>query len=156
MFSTGDIIELAIQIERNAEAICRRALKNKIDPLLASLLEWMADEELKHIEWFKGLKESAQILKQNSQLEKIGKDLLSSVLGKQSFSLSDADLTQVNQINALITLLIEFEDDTVLFYEMIKSVVSDPKTSMVLDMIIQEETQHKKKLQKHLEKSEVQ
>jgi rubrerythrin len=156
MFSTGDIIELAIQIERNAEAICRRALKKKIDPLLASLLEWMADEELKHIEWFQGLKESAQILKQNSQLEKIGKDLLSSVLGKQSFSLSDADFTQVNQINDLIALLIEFEDDTVLFYEMIKSVVSDPKTSMYLDMIIQEETQHKKKLQEHLEECEVQ
>ena len=155
MFSTGVIIELAIQIERNAETICRRALKNKIDPLLASLLEWMADEELKHIEWFQGLKESAQILKQNSQLEKIGKDLLSSVLGTQSFSLSDADLTQVNQINDLIALLIEFEDDTVLFYEMIKSVVSDPKTSMYLDMIIQEETQHKKGLQEHLEKCAV-
>ena len=156
MFSTEDIIELAIQIERNAEAICRRALKKKIEPSLAYLLEWMADEELKHIEWFNGLKESAQILKQNSQLEEMGRDLLNAVLGKQSFSLSDADLTQVNQINALITLLIEFEDDTVLFYEMIKSVVSDPKTSMVLDMVIQEEIQHKKKLQKLLEKCEVQ
>lgn len=155
MFSIGDIIELAIQIERNGEAICRRALKECNDLALVSLFTWMADEEVKHIEWFKGLKESAQLSNQNSQLEKIGQELLSTVLGKQSFSLSDTDFTQVNQVNDLIALLIEFESDTVLFYEMIKSVVKDQKIVMYLDMIIQEETQHKKRLQEHLENCEV-
>ena len=156
MFTMDDLLEIAIKMEKNGETIYKSSADKLDDQRLKNTMEWMADEELKHIEWFKGLKESARILKQNSQLEKMGKDLLSSVLGKQSFSLSDADFTQVDQINDLITLLIEFEDDTVLFYEMIKSVVSDPKTSMYLDMIIQEETQHKKRLQEHLEKCEVQ
>ena len=152
MFSIGDIIELAIQIEQNGEAICRQALKKNIASSLASLFAWMADEEVKHIEWFKSLKASAQISGPNSQLEKMGRDLLSSVLGKQSFSLSDAKLTRLKQITDLISLLIEFENDTILFYEMIKSVVTDRKTLNYLDMIIKEEIRHKSQLQGYLEK----
>ena len=152
MFSIGDIIELAIQIEQNGEAICRQVLKKNMDPHLASLFAWMADEEIKHIEWLRSLKDTARISDQNSQLEKMGRDLLNAVLGKQSFSLSDTDLTCIKQDNDLISLLIDFENDTILFYEMIKSVVTDHNTVEYLDMIIKEETQHKSKLQEHLDK----
>ncbi len=150
MFSIGDIIELAIQIEQNGEAICRQVLKKNMEPQLASLFAWMAEEEIKHIEWFKSLKATARISEQNPQLEKMGRDLLNAVLGKQSFSLGDTDLTCINQIKDLIALLIDFENDTILFYEMIKSVVTDHKTIEYLDMIIKEENQHKNKLQEYL------
>ena len=152
MFSIEDIIELAIQIERNGEAVCRRALEGNIDPSLAALFAWMAEEEKKHIKWFKRLKKTTQSHDQNARLEKMGRELLNDVLGKQSFSLSDIDFSQVKQVKDLVALLIDFESDTVLFYEMIQAVVSDPEALKYLDMIIDEELQHKNKLQAYLEK----
>ena len=151
MFSIQDIIELAIQIERNGENTCRQALKKNIDPALADLFKWMAEEELKHIEWFKRLDKINQTSIQDSQLEKMGRALLSDILGDQGFSLSDADLTQIHQLDKLVSLLIEFENDTVLFYEMIRSVVSDQEALKYLDMIIEEENQHAKRLRKYIE-----
>lgn len=156
MFSIEDIIELAIQIERNGEAVCRSLLaKNNIDPSLASVFAWMADEEKKHVKWFKSLKKTIKTHGENTQLEKMGRDLLTDVLGKQSFSLGEVDFSQIEQVKDLIALLIDFENDTVLFYEMIRTVVSDAETLKYLDIIIEEELQHKQKLQAYLEKGQV-
>jgi len=152
MFSIEDIIELAIQIEQNGEAVCRSLQEKSVEPSLASIFSWMADEEGKHAKWFKGLKKTIQVHDENTQLEKMGRDLLQDVLGKQSFSLGEIDLSQVKQVDELIALLIDFESDTVLFYEMIQAVVSDPETSKCLEIIIKEEQGHKEKLRAYLEK----
>jgi len=45
MFLIGDIIELAIQIEQNAEKVYRNALIKIADPKFVSILQWLADEE---------------------------------------------------------------------------------------------------------------
>jgi rubrerythrin len=155
MFSIEDIIELAIQIEQNGKAVCCNALKKNIDPSLADLFAWMADEEQKHIQWLEGLKKTTQLKEQDPQLEKMGRELLHDVLGKQSFSLGEIDFSQVKQVKDLIALLIDFEKDTVLFYEMIRAVVSDSETLKYLDMIIKEERQHQQKLQAYLEKKRI-
>jgi len=155
MFSIEDIIELAIQIERNGEAVCRNLLKKNIEPSLAHIFAWMAEEEKNHVEWFEGLKDTIQAHDENSHLEEMGRELLNDVLGTQSFSLGEMDLSQVEQVNDLIALLIDFEGDTVLFYEMIRTVVSDPNTLEYLDIIIKEEKKHKEKLQAYLEKGRI-
>lgn len=152
MFSIEDIIELAIQIERNGEAVCRRALEKDIDPPLAALFAWMAEEEKKHVKWFKGLKKTITVHDEDTRLEKMGRELLHDVLGKQSFSLGEIDFSQIEQVNNLLELLIDFENDTVLFYEMIRAVVSDADTLKYLDLIIEEEIKHKQKLRAYLDK----
>jgi rubrerythrin len=48
LFSTDEILDLAVQIERNGEAVYRDAIGLLSDPELVSLLGWMADEEAKH------------------------------------------------------------------------------------------------------------
>jgi len=50
MFLTGDIIELAIQIEQNAEKVYRNAQKKISDPKFVAVLQWLADEETQHIQ----------------------------------------------------------------------------------------------------------
>ena len=50
MFLTGDIIELAIQIEQNAEKVYRNAQKKISDPKFVVVLQWLADEETQHIQ----------------------------------------------------------------------------------------------------------
>ena len=155
MFSIQDIIELAIQIERNGEAVCRSLLEKNIDPSLARIFAWMAEEEKSHVKWFEGLKETIRPHDENSHLEEMGRELLNDVLGAQSFTLGEIDLSRVEQVNDLIALLIDFEGDTVLFYEMNRTVVSDPETLEYLDIIIKEEKKHKEKLQAYLQKGRV-
>lgn len=146
MFTTQDIVDLAIQIERNGERFCRDALNLNLSKELADLLRWMADEELQHIEWFKNLKQGLTGTIQDTQIEKQSREMLSSILGDQQFSLADLDFNSEKDVNALLARLIEFEEDTVLFYEMIKTVVSDESVLKFLDLIIKEEKQHSRKL----------
>lgn len=153
MFSIADIIEMAIQIEKNGESVCRKVLAKNVDPDLASLFEWMAEQESNHVKWFQKLKRTTVASNLNSQLEKMGRSLLRDILGEQGFSLSDADFSKIKTKKDLISLLIEFENDTILFYEMIKTVVDDQTTLTYLDMIIEEERKHSNELQAYLENS---
>jgi rubrerythrin len=63
MFLIGDIIELAIQIEKNAEQVYRNALKKISDPKFVSILQWLADEEFEHARWFRQLEHTEKIKK---------------------------------------------------------------------------------------------
>ena len=142
MFSAAEIIDFAIQIEKNGENLCREVAQKKIDPEFASLLEWMAEQETQHIKWFSDLRLKINIPGNFSRLEQFGKTLLRDVLGDQSFSLRDADFSNIQDLKELLSLLIEFEQDTVLFYEMLHTAVEDKKTILLLDKIIAEENQH--------------
>jgi rubrerythrin len=84
MFSMGDIIDLAIQIETNAESVYRNALKIISDPALISILRWLADEEFEHAKWFRQLKAMTQSEIKDPVVEAMGKSLLGDVLGRQS------------------------------------------------------------------------
>ena len=55
MFSTGEILDLAVQIEQNGEAVYRDAIGLLSDPELVFMLGWMADEEARHAKWFADL-----------------------------------------------------------------------------------------------------
>jgi rubrerythrin len=68
--------------------------------------------------------------------------ILQSILGDQSFSLKEADLSKIDGVEALIQLAIEFEKDSILFYEMIGSFIEDSETSEKLNEIIAEENRH--------------
>ena len=120
MFLIGDIIELAIQIEQNAEAVYRNALKKISDPKLVSILQWLADEEVEHAKWFRQLKKTANTTVKDSTVEAMGKSILSDVLGSQSFSLKEADFSEMRQLVDLISLAVEFEKDKVIFYKMLR------------------------------------
>jgi len=142
MFSAAEIIDFAIQIEKNGKNLCREVAQKKIDSEFASLLEWMAEQETQHIKWFSDLRLKINIPGNFSRLEQFGKTLLRDVLGDQSFSLRDADFSNIQDLKELLSLLIEFEQDTVLFYEMLHTAVEDKKTILLLDKIIAEENQH--------------
>ena len=85
-----------------------------------------------------------------SELETMGRDLLRNILGEESFSLKDVELSKIEGTETLILRMIEFENDTALFYEMIRSVVSDPKTIAIIDAIISQEKQHARTLEQLL------
>ncbi len=142
MFSIDDILDLAVQIEKNGEKLLRAATDKTSNPELNAMFKWLADEEVQHAKSFSTLKPTLRTGIDTTELEAMGRDLLRDILGEQTFSLSDIELSKIENAAGLIRRMIEFENDTVLFYEMIRSVVSDPSTTRVLDEIISQEKQH--------------
>ena len=81
--------------------------------------------------------------------------MLQRVLGDQTFSLKDVDFSKIEQIEAVIKLAIEFERDTVVFYEMIESFIEDGETLDHLKKIIEEENRHVQVLEELLDSGAV-
>ncbi len=142
MFDIREIIDLAIQIEKNGEKIYRNALQLVSNPSINALLQKLADEERRHVEWFSELKTKVKSTIDDPKLEEMGKSILFRVLGDQTFSLKDVDFSKVRRVNDLLDFAIEFERDTIVFYEMIRPLIDDIETLGHLEKIIEEENQH--------------
>jgi len=152
MFTLGEIIELAIRIEKNGENTYRKAQNEVPISELASMLQGLADDEAEHEKWFVELMEDMDIEIEDPLLEEMGNSILRSVLGDQAFSMSDADFSRIDNITRLLELSIEFEKDTIIFYEMLKEFIEDVKVLSGINKIIEEENRHVKHLEECLEK----
>ena len=155
MFTIKDIIDLAIQIEENGERLYRSAAKQVSHPSISALLLRLADEEVEHAEWFSKLKDKVKRAVDDSRVEDMGKKILLGVLGDQSFSLKDVSFSSMREIEDLLRVAIEFQEDTVLFYEMIRSYIDEKETLDHLNTIIEEENDHIRLLQESLERETV-
>jgi rubrerythrin len=142
MFSLKEIFTLAIQIEKNGEQYYRDAMGKVSNPSLRSMLEWLAEQEVKHQSWFSERKEQLDTKGDDLEMAEMGSSILQGILGDQSFSLKEADLSKIDGVEALVELAVEFEKDSILFYEMIGSFMEDTETSEKLDEIIAEENHH--------------
>ncbi len=147
MFSITEIIEIAVQLEKNGETVYREAIGQSKNPELDDLLLRMADEELEHADWFLTLKDDIEKSKDRPQVKEIDASLIEGLIGKQTFSLADVDFSQLENSKDLIDIFIEFEKDTILFYEMLKTFLMDEKTIDHLEKIIREESSHIEKLE---------
>jgi rubrerythrin len=144
MFTLKEIYDLGIQIERNGEKFYREALKQPWSAPMASMLRMLAEEEVRHVDFFAKRKEKLNQKGEDPELEAMGREMLKEVLGEQTFSLKEADLSKIKNIEQLRSTAIEFEKDTILFYEMVRSFVTDKETQDQLDGIIEEENRHVK------------
>ena len=151
MFKIGEIIDLAIQIERNGEEIYRKAIELHPSPSVNMLLQKLAEEELQHAEWFITLKQKVAANSEDPKLEEMAKSILLEVLGNQAFSLQDIDFSKIKDPKDLLNLAIEFERDTIIFYNMIGTLIEETKTRYQLDKIIEEENRHIQSFQEILD-----
>jgi len=147
MFSVREILDLAIQLEKNGESVYRNAVDKVTEPDLVSLLIWMADEEVLHRRWFSELKKNFETHSINPFMEEMSRQVFGGMLGDKSFSHRDVDFSEVDRLDDLIGIFIEFEKDTVLFYETLIPFIEDNATLENIKKIIAEENNHIKKLQ---------
>ena len=152
MFSIQEILDLAIRLEKNGESVYRNAAAKLSRPDLVSLLVWMADEEVKHALWFSELKHKLETESINPFMEEMGREIFTDMLGEKSFSHRDVDFSKIEQAHDLVAVFIEFEQDTVLFYETLKPFIEDNDTLNNLEKILAEENNHIAKLHKFLTK----
>lgn len=148
MFTRNDIRNIAIQIEHNGEQAYRSAARKFEDEQIRQMFNWMADEELRHAQWFKNLHMSDQTSAADEQIESMGRALLQEMMKNQNFSLEETRLSGVMDIPALVDLSLEFENDTVLFYEMLRTFIEDAAAVEQLEAIISEEQGHVRQLER--------
>ena len=151
MFTLSEIIDLAVRIETNGQKAYRKAREQVSNPALAEMLGWLADEEAEHENWFPRLKDNLETAKEDPKLEEMGKGILEGVLGDQTFSIDEADFSNVEDVDRLLELSVEFEKDTILFYEMLSAFIEDEKILNQLTQIIEEEKRHVRLLEDYLE-----
>ena len=154
MFSANEIIDLAIKLEKNGEAVYRGAIAEVSRPELAALLEWIADEEVKHVEWFSQLKLNIETKNENPFAEEMGRELLNEMLGEKNFSLRDVDFSSITEVDDLIEIFIEFEKDSIIFYEVLKPFIDDPAVWDYLKKIVDEEKRHIERLKEFIGRKE--
>jgi rubrerythrin len=153
MFTIGDVIDMAVQIEENGDKFYREAAEKAANPDLASMLRWLADEEVNHAEKFSEMKEGFQETVEDPKVADMGKDLLRKSIGDETFSLKDVDFSSLDQVETLLERAIEFEEDTILFYEMIRSFLKEKQPRDLIDKIIEEELGHIRTLEEFLGKA---
>ncbi len=146
MFSAKEILDIAIRIEKNGEAVYRDAMKKVSDPDFVSLLEWMAEEEAQHAQCFSDLKQECETSSRNPFAEEMVMQSFQEIMGARNFSLREADFSAVKNADELVGIFIEFEEDTLIFYEMLQSFVEDKNVLAQLSQIMSEEKQHIEKL----------
>lgn len=118
---------------------------------MAELVSWMADEEKRHAQWFSELKEKWVADSENPFSEEIGQSMLSDMLGRQSFSLKEVDFSAIKDEQELLSIFIEFEEDTILFYEMLMPFIQEDTVKGQLTRIIEEEQEHIRRITSHLQ-----
>jgi rubrerythrin len=147
MFSLEEILDLGIRIENNGEKFYREAQKKVALEELKILLTRLADDEVEHAGFFIKKKEALKSKPEDPELEKLASSILQEILGDQTFSLNEADPADLKTIDDLLNLAVEFEKDTVVFYEMLTALASKDDTLKGLQEIIEEENRHVAMLQ---------
>jgi rubrerythrin len=115
----------------------------------------MADEEVKHANWFADLKLNFETKSANPFMEKMSREIFDDLLGEKNFSLQDVDFSSVENADDLIEIFIEFEQDSVLFYQILEPFIEDPVVLDNLKTIIEEENRHIKHLREFIESEEM-
>ena len=142
MFTSKEILDIALKIEQNGEAVYRQATHKLVNQGMVKRLIWMADEEARHAEWFMKLQSDLGTHNNPIAVDEMSSGILRDLIGEQSFTLQDIDFPGVDDIPTLINIFIEFEKDGILFYEMLRTFIKDQKVLESLDQIIAEEYQH--------------
>lgn len=147
MFRITDIRNIAIQIEKNGEASYRQAAEKVNDPKIREIFSWMANEEQRHREWFEELEADNPVPPEQEELEKMGKSLLQDMVANQTFSLDQEQLNRTSTFAEALAQCRAFEEDTILFYKFLRSLLDDEATAKQLDEIIEEERLHAERLE---------
>jgi rubrerythrin len=156
MFTRNDLLDIAAKMERNGETIYNRAQTEIKNKELKALLQWMAREESSHQRWFIELKETRAQGPTAKDFAEMLPDVLQEMMGENSLSLDEVDFSKITHTSQMLETFIEFEADTILFYEFLETFIQDDETLGGLKKIIREETAHVNELTEMLQAVEAQ
>lgn len=150
MFTLADVRNIAVQIEQNGEATYRLAANQTTDSQLKKMLLWMAEEEKQHGEQFNRIIVDKPLTAEQAELEAMGRSLLQDIVRSQTFSLEQQRLGEALNIEELLYQSIEFENDTIDFYEFLAGFLDDTEAIAQMQAIIEQERGHVQNLEQVL------
>jgi len=154
MFTLADVRNIAVQIEKNGEETYRRVAEQIDDAELQQMFIWMAEEEKRHAEVFAAIIDDRNLSKEQVELEAMGRSLLQDIVRSQTFSLDGEQLAQVRNLDELLTQSIEFEEDTIDFYEFLLGFLDEANALAQLNAIIEQERGHVQHLEEMLKNAD--
>jgi len=150
-YSVNEIIEMAVQIERNGYAFYHEATKRKdLDDKAREFIAFLRDQELNHEKTFLNLRDDAdiQVLELSQDWDMVSA-YLSSIIEGRLFNNENSAIkaaSEAKDLAAVVDHAITFEKDTLLYFHAINDVVVNPKAKDALRRIINEEVSHVLKL----------
>jgi rubrerythrin len=142
MFSASEILDIAIRIEENGERFYQKAMARSADQSLKEMLLWFAQQERRHRDFFIETK-SLLIAEGRKHLEdQLSGAMLKGAMADHLFSLDEVDVDSIPDVKGIIEIALSLEEDTVMFYEIIASFVTEPEVLQKLKAIINEEQKH--------------
>jgi rubrerythrin len=151
MFTVNDLIDIAVRMEKNGEARYLAAKKQIKEKKLQSFLQWMADEEADHCQWFENKKHHWVPETHQTDLETMLPDVIKEMMGDKALSLDDVNFSQVGSARALFEIFVSFENDTILFYEFLQTFIQEPDVLAGLEKIVAQEKKHVAEIQKMIQ-----
>ncbi len=142
MFTMDDLLEIAIKMEKNGESVYNNAIKKITNKDLKPLLAWMANEEASHAKWFAEQKNNLSLEMDEAHLKEMVPQALQDMMGDKTLSLNEVNFSKIKKGSQLLETFIGFENDTILFYELLEMFVEEDKVLNGLKKIILEEKKH--------------
>ncbi len=151
MFTMDDLLEIAIKMEKNGQATYIDSAAKLDDAQLKEMLEWMADEEACHARWFTDIKDGLTLKTDEAKLKAMVPAVLQDMMGENTLSLDEIDFSAVTTVGQLFNIFIDFEKETIEFYEMLELFIEDTAVIEGLNTIIREEKKHVQTLESRLD-----
>ena len=159
-FSINEIIELAVQIEKRGYTFYNKALERKnLSSNSAELLKKLRDDEIVHEQTFKRMRTELDLeeITLSGDWQEVS-NYLRTISDSHIFSEPDAAIklaTSAYDEKELIENAIQFEKNTLLFFNSIYEKIEDGTIRKILKKIIEEEQSHILRLKKILKKNEL-
>lgn len=150
-YSVNEIIEMAVQIERNGYAFYDEAAKRKdLDDDSRKLITWLRDAELDHEKTFLRLRDEVDnmVLELSTDWDMVAA-YLKTIVESRIFNSEDSAIRKAAEAKDLMGVIdnaITFEKDTLLYFHAISDGISNDKAKTALRRIINEEVSHVLKL----------
>jgi len=150
MFTAGEILGMAVQIEENGQRFYRQASENAPRLELRELWQWLAEEEARHKNIFLNIKSSLSEAHDYHLSAQMGEDILQGLVKDRGFSLEEVQFSSIHDEQELIQIGLGLEEDSIQFYEILLSFIDDPETLEHVNKILSEERQHVRLLKQRL------
>jgi len=147
-FSGCEIVELGIHIEENGRDFYSTLARKTHNPQAVAIFEYLAGEEEKHIDTFRKIHAITCSYEPKEAYPEEYFAYMNSLASQYVFTQKNKGgkiAMGVKDYNEGIDLGIQFEKDSIHFYEEIKKIVPD-KEKELIDQLISEERKHLKQL----------
>ncbi len=149
IFTAGDIVEAAIQVETKGESFYKRVAGKAANAQVRDLFLYLGGEEIKHRETFQGLlKRVGQFELPAWSTDQEYQDYLESLVESHILfgdGLGDTILTHMQSEAEALRFAMGFEKDTILFFMEMRELVPESEKRFVQECI-EEERDHLRKL----------